>query len=323
MPAETNLTLLDRGPDPARLCDEVLRGLLASPKATPPEYFYDEAGARIFEEICELPEYYLTRTETRILRTEAAAIAPLLGPRCLLIELGSGSSRKVRLLLDAMEEPAGYVAVDVARDEVVAAARHVASDYPRLPVTALCGDFTALLPLPALPGAEASRRVLFFPGSTIGNLGPEACLRFLRQAVELVGAGGGMLLGVDLKKDRTILEPAYDDAAGVTARFNLNLLHRINREMGGTFDVAAFQHRAFYDDRLGRIEMHLVSRVDQTVTVAGRAIAFAAGETIHTESSYKYAQHEMEELARAAGFRPARTFTDAARLFAVLWLEVA
>jgi L-histidine Nalpha-methyltransferase len=253
-----------------------------------------------------------------LMQAHAAETAALLGPELALIELGSGSGRKTRLLLDHLERPAAYVPVDIAPAQLLASAARLGQSYPGLRVYPVCADFCAAFALP--PIGRALRSAVYFPGSTIGNLEPGPLAELLHRLRQLVGTGGALLVGVDTKKDPAVLERAYDDAAGVTAAFNLNLLTRINRELGGSFDSGAFAHRAFYDARAGRIEMHLVSRRDQIVRVAGQSFAFRAGETIHTENSYKYAPEEFVQLARATGWAPARLWQDAERRFSVLYL---
>src|SRR5438067_2196062 len=277
---------------------DVLAGLSRSQKRLPAKYFYDAAGSRLFDRITELPEYYPTRTELGILRGHAAAMAARCGPRCLLVELGAGSLTKVRLLLDRLNRPAGYVPVDVSGDHLRSAAAALADDYPDLDVRPVVADFTGPF---ALPGVPAARRVVFFPGSTIGNFDPPEADALLRRVAGLVGPGGGLLLGVDLRKPVDVLERAYNDAAGVTAAFNRNLLVRINRELGADFDPAAFRHRAFFNGERSRIEMHLVSAARQRVRVGGAAFDFHVGESIHTENSYKYDVAGFAGRAAASG----------------------
>lgn len=300
---------------------EVLAGLLQPRKTLPPKYFYDERGCALFEAICRLPEYYLTRTETAILRAHAREIARHLERGCTLIEYGSGNSRKTRILI-AAAAPCAYVPIDIAAEQLKTSCRTLAHAFPRLTIIAVCADYTRALALPPQVHALRTRRVIYFPGSTIGNFTLGEARRFLANARSLAGPGGGMLIGVDLKKERARLEAAYDDARGVTAAFNLNLLARVNRELGADFDLSAFRHRAFYNAARGRIEMHLVSLREQRVQIAGRVIRLRAGETIHTENSYKYSVREFQALARRAGFAPVACWTDAARLFAVHYLEV-
>lgn len=299
---------------------DVLAGLSRPRKRLPAKYFYDAAGSRLFDRICELPEYYPTRTELGILKRYAPEMAGWCGPGCLLIELGAGSLTKVRFLLDHLEKPAGYVPVDVSAEHLRAAAKALAADYPSLPVRPVVADFTAAFPLPAIP---ARRRVVYFPGSTIGNFDPAEADTLLRRVAGLVGPGGGLVLGVDLRKPVEVLEPAYNDAAGVTAAFNRNLLARINRELGGDFDLDAFRHHAFYNAERSRVEMHLVSERRQRVRVGPAAFDFRPGETIHTENSHKYDVRELAERAATCGLRLDATWTDELSYFAVLGLTAA
>jgi len=314
------LPLHDLTPEPEDFLGEVLRGLARSQKELPCKLFYDERGSALFERICELPEYYLTRTEIGILERHAHAMATCLGRRCVIIEYGSGSSRKTRLLLDQLREPLGYIPVELSHSALQEAAAVLAAAYPHLCVLPVCADYTRELSLPALAASEA-RRVVFFPGSTIGNFTPLEAGAFLKQMLSQSGRRGGILLGVDLKKERRVLEAAYNDAAGVTAAFNLNLLRRINRELGADFSVADFAHHALYDEGMGRIEMHLVSRRRQQVHINGFPIRFEAGESILTECSYKYALEDFEELAGSVGLSVQRVWTDAKRLFSVQYLS--
>jgi L-histidine N-alpha-methyltransferase len=296
---------------------DVLAGLSRSQKRLPSKYFYDAAGSRLFDRITELAEYYPTRTELAIMRTHAGAMAARCGPRCLLIELGAGSLFKVRLLIDRLDRPAGYVPVDMSGDHLRGAAKELAGDYPGLGVYPVVADFTRSFEAPLVP---AARRVVYFPGSTIGNFDPCEADELLGRVARLVGPGGGLLLGLDLRKETAVLERAYDDARGVTAAFNRNLLVRINRELGADFDPAAFRHRAFYNRERARIEMHLVSATDQWVRVGDATFAFNAGESIHTENSYKYDLIDFARRATKCGLRAEATWTDANRHFAVLFL---
>ena len=311
----------DLRPDAGSFLDDVLAGLARPRKELPPRYFYDERGCELFEAICETPEYYLTRAETALMRQRAGDMARRLGPDCEVVEYGSGSGRKTRILLEALE-PVAYVAVDIAREQLRATASEFARDFPRLVVVAVCADYARPLALPPLNAVKARRRVVYFPGSTVGNFTPDDAADFLGNVRELVGPGGGLLVGVDLKKAPARLNAAYNDARGVTAEFNLNLLRRINRELGADFDLAAFRHQAFYNEPLGRIEMHLLSLTAQEVTIRGRAIRFSAGETIHTENSCKYTVAEFQALACAQGFDPVECWTDADRLFGIHYLAV-
>jgi dimethylhistidine N-methyltransferase len=304
----------------ARFRADVLAGLSRPQKRLPAKYFYDAAGSRLFDAITELPEYYPTRTELGILRAHAGEIAGRCGPRCLLVELGAGSLTKVRFLLDRLDRPAGYVPVDVSGDHLHSAAAALADDYPALEVAPVVADFTRPFALPDLP---AVRRVAFFPGSTIGNFDPPETGALLRRVARLVGPGGGLLLGIDLRKDVAVLDRAYNDAAGVTAAFNRNLLVRINRELGADFDPDAFRHVALYNCERSRIEMHLVSSAAHWVRVGAAVFDFRAGESIHTENSYKYDVGEFAARAAACGLRLDETWTDTQNYFAVLYLSVA
>jgi dimethylhistidine N-methyltransferase len=298
---------------------EVLAGLRRPRKQLPCKFFYDQRGSELFDQICELDEYYLTRAETAILFRHASEIASVLGRDCLLIEYGSGSSLKTRILLDHLDAPAGYVPIDISRAHLLRAAQAIRLRHPRLHVTPVCADYTEPLDLPACPRPPA-RKVVFFPGSTIGNFDPWNARHFLAQARALAGPGSGLLIGVDLKKDPRVLHSAYNDAAGVTADFNLNLLARINRELGANFDVNRFAHYAFFNPAPGRVEMHLRSLEQQTVHISGESFHFTRGESIFTESSYKYTIEGFTALAAEAGYRQTHCWTDAQQLFAVLHL---
>jgi dimethylhistidine N-methyltransferase len=303
-------------PSAERLREDVLAGLALPQKSIPPKYFYDEQGCRLFESICELPEYYLTRTETAILRGNVADIAQFVGPDAQLIEYGSGVQAKTRILIQALQTRL-YVPIDIAADTLRASSNELAGRFPWLNVVGVCADYTRPLALPEFVGVPIRRKVVFFPGSTVGNFTPAEALQFLKQAHRVVGAGGALLIGVDLKKDKATLEAAYADAQGVTARFNLNLLERINRELNGDFQLNRFRHKAFYDPIAGRIEMHLESLASQIVHVAGERFGFAPGETIHTEISCKYSVAEFQELGKRAGFSPEKVWTDLEQLFSV------
>ncbi len=296
--------------------DDVLRGLAAPQKAIPPKYFYDARGSALFEAICELPEYYPTRTEMAIMRDNIGAMTKALGPNCALIELGSGASLKSCVLIEHLKPPI-YVPIDISESALTGATESLAKRFPSLNIAAVCGDFTRPLDLPDFSGLPVRRRIAYFPGSTIGNFTPEEALAFLRLIRLMVGKAGGLLIGVDTKKAKPILDAAYDDAQGVTAAFNLNLLARINEELGGDFRLDQFRHKAFYDEAKGRIEMHLESLCEQTVHIGGIAFAFRAGETIHTENSCKYTIDEFRAMGRAAGFKPDKVWVDKDRMFSV------
>lgn len=300
---------------------EVLQGLQSRRKTLPPKLFYDAAGAELFERICVQPEYYPTRTELSILQAHAPEIARLAGPHCALVEYGSGAGVKVRLLLDALESPVAYVPIDISREQLDRVARELAAEYPGVAVVPVAADYTTPIELPALP--ERARRLAFFPGSTIGNFHPAEAAAFLTRIRRTVGTRGALLLGVDRRKDARVLHAAYNDAAGVTAAFNRNILSRLNREFDATFDLERFEHRAFFNDQASRIEMHLVSLADQTVLVAGTTVRFGRGETIWTESSYKYDDERLDALVSAAGFRTLRRWTDEDERFRVVLLTVA
>jgi dimethylhistidine N-methyltransferase len=303
------------------LRDEVLRGLLASPKTLPPKLFYDANGAALFERITTLPEYYLTRAELEILRARAGEIAELAGSNCALIEYGSGAGTKVRLLLDALQSPAAYVPIDISVDQLAEVASEISVDYPDVAVLPVAADFTTRIELPQMrPG---DRRLAFFPGSTIGNFAPLEAAALMRRIRDAVGPDGALILGVDRVKETAVLNAAYNDSQGVTAAFNLNVLARLERELRADIDLDCFAHRAFFDRATSRIEMHLVSLAEQTVTVAGAPIHFATGETIWTESSYKYDESMLESLAESAGFTIARLWTDESSRFCVAFLRVA
>jgi len=297
----------------------VALGLAREPKSIPAKYFYDAQGARLFEAICDLPEYYLTRVELGILKERAADAARLAGAGCHLIEFGAGASVKMGLILNALAAPRSYIAVDISRDFLLAGARAAAKAHPGVRVVAVHGDYTGHEPL-SLPDLGPGQRLGFFPGSTIGNLTPEESVAFLKRARALL-ADGDLIVGVDTKKDKKILDAAYDDAQGVTAAFNFNLLRRANTELGADFDFAAFRHVAFYDEAKGRIEMHLESLKAQKASIGGREYDFRAGERILTEISCKYAIAEFQDVARRAGFAPLAAWTDGEARFSVHYLR--
>ena len=298
---------------------DLARALASRPRSISPKYFYDAEGSRLFDRICELPEYYPTRTELGILATHAGAIAAQIGPRAEIVEFGAGSCVKVELLLAAMDRPARYLPIDISGEHLAAAAAELRTSFPALDVQPVVADYTQQLLLPA-PLAGAARRVGFFPGSTIGNFTPLEALDFLEATGQAL-RGGALLMGADLVKEPSVLHAAYSDAQGVTAAFNLNLLARANRELGTDFVLEQFSHSAFYNAPLQRIEMHLVSRCRQHVTHDGRRHEFEEGETLHTENSYKFTIDGLRELASRAGFTPGPVWTDPARLFSLHWLQ--
>jgi L-histidine Nalpha-methyltransferase len=302
--------------EPSAFEADVLAGLTASPKRIPAKYFYDGAGSQMFERITEVPEYYPTRTEMRILRDRGAEIAKLIQPGAALVEFGSGSSKKARILLRASPPLAAYVPVDICGEMVEQEAAELRPDFPQLKVLPVTADICFPFDLP--PEAQAaSARVGFFPGSTIGNFEPQEAAAFLRNAAHILGPGAKLIVGADLIKDGDILNAAYNDKQGVTARFNLNLLVRINRELRGNFKLDSFEHHAFYNRERHRIEMHLASLKRQKVKVAGECFDFRAGETIHTENSYKYSVDSLGALARAVGWTPAGAWTDKRNYFSI------
>lgn len=318
MATAAHVELLDFSPQPADLLGECLAGLRAVPRRLPCKFFYDDLGSQLFDRICELPEYYPTRTELAIMHRHIDAIIDRLGERCLLVELGSGSSLKTRTLLDHLVQPAGYVPIDISRAHLLDAARRLAQRYPSLPIMPICADYSQPLTLPQPPGA-IGQRAFYFPGSTIGNLDPAAAQRFLARLAVLGGSGSGLLIGVDLRKSESLLLPAYDDAQGVTAAFNLNLLARINCEAGGNFDLRSFAHRALWNERESRVEMHLVARRPQHVRLGEETFAFAAGESILTEYSYKHTLAGFAELASPA-YRVEQVWMDEEEMFSVQYL---
>jgi dimethylhistidine N-methyltransferase len=299
---------------------QVLHGLRQARKQLPCKFFYDQRGSQLFDQICELDEYYLTRTELAILNRHVGEMAAMIGPGCRIVEYGSGSSQKTRLLLDHLESPAAYVPLDISREHLLDAAARLATTYPALNILPVCADYTRPFTLPNANGA--ARTVIYFPGSTIGNFEPHEARSFLAAAARQVGAGGGLLIGVDLKKDPARLHAAYNDVRGVTAAFNLNLMERINRELAATFSLDRFAHYAFYNPRLGRIEMHLVSLTSQTCQIGAESFYFREGETIFTESSYKYTLPEFASIAATAGWKVKHIWTDDNRMFSIQYLTI-
>lgn len=302
--------------DKAEFAADVIAGLSAPRKRLPAKYFYDGAGSQLFERITELPEYYPTRTEMTILREQAAGIAKLIAPGAALVEFGAGSAKKARIVLAAAPKLACYVPVDICGEMIEQEAIELRADFPDLKVLPVTADICYPFELP--PEAKAAPlRVGFFPGSTIGNFEPHEAASFLRNAAKILGPGATLIIGADLIKSADILNAAYNDKAGVTAKFNLNLLTRINRELRGTFKLDTFEHHAFYNRERNRIEMHLASLKRQKVKVAGECFDFRAGETIHTENSYKYSVESLGALARGVGWIPAGVWTDADKYFSI------
>ena len=299
---------------------EVIDGLSNRPRRIPPKYFYDQRGSELFDAICEQPEYYPPRTEISLLQYYAREIAERIGPDCVLVELGSGASEKVRLLFDSLK-PAGYMGVDISREFLLEATEKLAHDHPWLEVHAVCADFSQVLEIPS--HYHEQRLVAFYPGSSIGNFDPDDAVTFMEQVAEMVGKHGKLLIGVDLKKDDEILNAAYNDAAGITAEFNLNLLRRMQDELGAEIEPGAFAHQAFYNGTDSRIEMHLVSTKNTTLTIDGKAFSFHLGDSIHTENSYKYSVEEFQELAERAGFDVEHVWIDRKQFFSVQLLTVS
>jgi len=313
------IRLHDFNPARERFLAEVLSGLRKSQKELPSKYFYDEEGSHLFERICTLDEYYIPRIEAAIMETYIEEMAELLGPRVLLVEYGSGNCAKTRFLLDHLHEPVAYVPIDISRERLLSAARELAADYPEMEVLPVCADYTSGFDLP-VPKRPSERAVVYFPGSTIGNFDPVPARLFLEHVAGVCGPGGGLLIGVDLKKDPRVLHRAYNDSQGVTAAFNLNLLERINRDLNCDFRPDWFQHYAFYNPGESRVELHLVSLREQTVHLDNVVIPFVEGESIWTESSYKFNVDEFEQMAVAAGFKVERAWTDKQQWFSVQYL---
>jgi len=297
---------------------EVIEGLMREQKVLPAKYFYDHIGSQLFEQITQQPEYYPTRTELAILEQHRAEIAQSIGDVHTLIEYGSGSSRKIQMLLETFTHLDTYMPIDISKDFLMESARQLSERYPALHIKAVCGDYSQAI---SLPVEESQKRVIFFPGSTIGNFEPEEAMHFLRHSSRILESGDGFLIGVDLKKSTDVLERAYNDVAGVTAAFNLNMLTHLNQMLEGTFDVTRFEHHAFYNEEKGRIEMHLRSQLDQLVQVGGVTVPFKQGETVHTENSYKYSKEEFETLARQSGFHSVNCWIDDDERFSVHYLE--
>jgi dimethylhistidine N-methyltransferase len=298
---------------------EVLIGLRKPQKELPTKYLYDERGSQLFERICELKEYYITRTEASIMQAHIKEMVELIGPRVLVIEHGCGNCEKVRFLMDHLYDPVAFIPVDISQEQLLRVARDLDSVYPQLQVLPVCADYTSSFELP-VPERKSKRTVVYFPGSTISNFDPIPAKHFLEHIAGLCGSGGALLIGVDLKKDPAVLHNAYNDSEGLTAAFNLNLLERINRELNCDFQLNGFEHYAFYNPRESRIEMHLISNKDQVVHLDGKTISFAQGESIWTENSYKYNLDEFQQLAAAAGFRVERVWLDERQWFSVQYL---
>lgn len=301
---------------------DVIAGLKKSQKELPSKYFYDELGSELFEQICGVDEYYIPRTERAIMETNIDEIIGLLGRGIVLIDYGCGDGKKARFLLDHLKEPAAYLPVDICREQLLHMTKKLALAYPHLTVVPICADYSKRIKLP-LSRKVGGRRVVYFPGSSIGNHNPVSSMSFLKRVASVCGNGVGLLIGIDLKKDHNLLNKAYNDGQGITAEFNLNILKRINRELGADFNVSSFEHRAFYNPKAGRIEMHLVSLEEQLVRINDVTVSFSRGESIWTESSYKYDLDEFEKIASTAGFKVKRAWTDDRKWFSVQYLEQA
>lgn len=315
-----SITLHDLEPNLEDFQDAVIFGLTQDKKQLPCKFFYDQAGSKIFDQICELDEYYPTRTEIAILQSCAEEIAKLAGEKPLLVEYGSGSSVKVRTLIDSLN-PAAYVPIDISRDHLVESAENFASDYPEMEVIAVCADYSDDFLLPQLVTEDYNRKVAFFPGSSLGNFTPDQGLKFLKRVSSQLSVEDTFVIGLDLIKDRAVLHAAYNDEKGVTAAFNLNLLARINKELDGNFDLDQFVHKAHYNEAHDRIEMHIESLTEQQVQVGETEFAFKSGETIHTENSHKYDIADFQKMAKSAGFQPVKVWTDERDWFSVHLLQ--
>ncbi len=298
---------------------EVLIGLRKPQKELPSKYFYDERGSQLFERICELKEYYIPSIEASIMRAHIKEMVELIGPHVLVIEHGCGNCEKVHFLMDRLHDPVAFIPIDISKEQLLQVAKELDSIYPQLQVLPVCADYTSSFELP-IAKQESKRTVVYFPGSTISNFDPIPAKHFLEHVANLCGSDGALLIGVDLKKDPAVLHNAYNDSEGVTAAFNLNLLERINRELDCDFQLDAFEHYAFYNPRESRVEMHLISQRRQVVHIDGETISFSKGESIWTESSYKYNLDEFEQMAAVAGFRVERVWVDERQWFSVQYL---
>ena len=314
-------SLLEISPESEQFLNDVLVGFATEQKSIPAKYFYDEKGSQLFDQICEVEEYYPTRTEMAILNDNIDEIADRVGTGTLLIEYGSGSSLKTRILLEHLNKLAGYVPIDISKEHLYQSADQLKVDFPEIPVYPVHADYSSPVNIP-VDKDSYERAVVFFPGSTIGNFDREEALAFLQRISRMSGRGGGLLIGVDLQKDTQVLEAAYNDKAGVTAAFNKNLLVRANRELSANFDVDSFEHKAIYNSNAGRIEMHLISQKQQSVKIADTVFSFDAGETIHTENSHKYTLSQFAALCKRADFKVERLWTDDRCFFSIHYLTV-
>ena len=301
--------------------EAVLEGLSLPQKTISPKFFYDERGSKIFDKICDTPEYYVTRTEIALLNDIQEELYSLVEPGSAVIEYGCGSSIKIKALLSALPEPSHYIAIDISKSHLISTAKEIASDYSNISVGAICADFSEPIDWPESAYFESLKRLAFFPGSTIGNLQPSEAIQFLKYVRHLVGDEGAFLIGVDMKKDAEVFNQAYNDAEGHTADFNLNLLHRMKNELGADIDISEFSHKAFYNEKLGRVEMHLISDTKQTIKLDSLEFSFEKGESIHTECSYKYSISEFSELAKKSGFSLLRNWSDKRDFFSIYLMK--
>jgi len=301
--------------------EAVLEGLSLPQKTISPKFFYDERGSKIFDKICDTPEYYVTRTEIALLNDIQEELNSLVEPGVAVAEYGCGSSIKIKALLSALPEPSHYIAIDISKSHLIATAKEIALDYSNISVGAICADFMEPIDWPESAYFESIKRFAFFPGSTIGNLQPSEAIQFLKYVRHLVGDEGTFLIGVDMKKDAGVFNQAYNDAEGHTADFNLNLLHRMKNELGADIDISKFSHKAFYNEKLGRVEMHLISDVEQVIEIDSLEFSFEKGESIHTECSYKYSISEFSELAKKSGFSLLKNWSDKRDFFSIYLMK--
>ena len=314
-----NISITNFQPEPEDFLGEVLQGLKKTPKELPTKYLYDERGSALYERICTLEEYYLPRREIEIMEQNIDEMVHLLGNKVSLIEYGCGSCTKTRILLDHMPDLSAYVPIDISKEQLISVSRELSLDYPELEILPVCADFTSDFQLP-FPERNSERNIAYFPGSSIGNFGLESARKLLNRIADICEPGGAFLIGIDLAKDPEVLYNAYNDSEGVTAAFNLNLLTRINRELEGDFNLSFFEHHALYNTDKGRVEMHLTSLRDQTVHLNNTRISFAEGESIWTESSYKYDLNDFTRMANDACFTVERIWTDDRQWFSMLYL---
>ncbi len=321
MNLKSPVDFLDLQPKQTNLLKEVLVGLSKVQKTIPPKFLYDDKGSNIFEKNCDLPEYYPTRAETEIFKTHSLQMAKMIGEGSLIIEPGSGSGEKVRYLLRQLESPSGYVPIEISKQILLRMTQELTLEFPNLRVLPICADFSQALDLPLSVESQKGMKVIFFPGSIIGNQNPSEAIELLRKFGKIIGPNGGLIIGVDLKKKKEAFKLAYDDPQGITSDFNLNLLERLNREVGASFDSKKFRHEAFYNEQLGRVEMHLKSIIPQIVRVNQTVFRFREGETIHTENSYKYSVDEFCELCAKAKLKIIKHWKDSKNLFCVYYFE--